>query len=260
MRYLLIFLLLGTTLCSCAQGCQPLQPQTDTILVNLGDRPVKLLKSTYGAPQGYTFLQLHDNEATGEEAAIQYLQRYGGVLLTIENNGERNMSFTLNGQTFTFDPNRIFTPGGLQATIQKFGTSTPEAIAAVEGLARTLLQHLPDATLIVAVHNNTDEAFSAISYRNDTTYQKDAAALFISDEFDVDDFFLTTEKDIYDCLAGLEYNVVLQDNLQAADDGSLSVYYGRKGVRYVNVEAQHGNLKMQYKMIEDLLNESGKKN
>lgn len=260
LRYLLTMLLFTCSLASCAQRAHLFQPVVDTLSVPLGDTTITLLKSTYNAPRDYLFLQLHDNETAGEEAAIQYLQKNGGVLLSLENGKERNVSFKLAGQSFTFDPNRIFTSVGLQATLERFGGSTPEAIAQVEGLAQTILLYLPDTALIVAIHNNTDEAFSALSYRNDTTYQKDAAGLFISDEWDVDDFFLTTEKNLFDSLAQLEYNVVLQDNANAADDGSLSVYFGRKGVRYVNVEAEHGMVKMQLRMIEALLNIGRRRN
>ena len=92
------------------------------------------------------FLQLHDNETAGEEAAIQYLQQHGGVLLSLENGKATKCNFNVERQLFTFDPNRIFTPTGLHATLQKFGGgSTPEAFAAVENLARAILmQLLPD--------------------------------------------------------------------------------------------------------------------
>jgi hypothetical protein len=33
------------------------------------------------------------------------------------------------------------------------------------------------------------------------------------------------------------------------DDGSLSVYCGKLGIPYVNVEAQHGHLVRQLKML-----------
>ena len=259
LRYLLTILVVACSLASCAQSSPLYQPQTDTLTVALGDSTITILKHTYDAPRDYLFLQLHDNETAGEEAAIQYLQQHGGVLLSLENNKERNVNFKMGGKSFTFDPNRIFTPVGLEATLQKGGGSTPEAFAEVQKLAASILRQLPDTALIVAIHNNTDAAFSASSYLHDTTYQKDAANLFLSDEWDVDDFFLTTEKALFDSLAQLEYNVVLQDNVGATDDGSLSVYFGKKGVRYVNVEAEHGKVALQFKMIEALLNIRRKK-
>lgn len=219
----------------------------------LGDEKLVFKKSTYSQAKPYTFLQLHDNEATAEEAAMLFLEQQGGVLLSVENGNNRYVTFALNGQTYTFDPNRMFTPEGLQATLQKLGNSSPEAVAAVENLASALLQHLPDTAVIIAVHNNTDSAFSALSYQADTTYQKDAAAVHLNSAHDADDFFLTTDKDIYNALVALNYNTILQDNDTASDDGSLSVYYGKKGIRYVNVEAEHGHGPFQLQMINDLL-------
>jgi D-alanyl-D-alanine dipeptidase len=48
-------------------------------------------------------------------------------------------------------------------------------------------------------------------------------------------------------------NVVLQDNRQVTDDGSLSVYCGKWGIPYVNVEAQHEHLEQQLQMLKVLL-------
>ena len=224
-----------------------------TFLFPLGDSQIVFKKSIYNDSTPYVFLQLHDNEVTAEEAAHQYLQQAGGVLLSIENKGTRNISFTIGSQVYTFDPNRIFTPAGLQATLERLGNSSPEAVAAVKGLADSILQHLPDSSLIIAVHNNTDEAFSIASYQTDTTYLRDAAAVYTNAAHDVDDFFLTTNSTLFQQLAALNYNVVLQDNAGATDDGSLSIYLGKKGLRYVNVEAEHNHGAFQLLMIEALL-------
>jgi hypothetical protein len=47
--------------------------------------------------------------------------------------------------------------------------------------------------------------------------------------------------------------VVLQHNTNAVDDGSLSIFYGRKNKSYVNVEAEHGHLEQQKKMLSVLV-------
>ena len=230
-----------------------IEPQTETLLLPLGDTTLTFTKRTYATPQLFVFLQLHDNEVTAEEAAMKYLQKNNGVLLSIENGGERNVSFSFQGRRYTFDPNRMFTPDGIQATLERLGSSSPEAIAAVDGLAKALLKELSDTLILVALHNNTDAAFSALSYRDDSVYQKDVAAVHIEKGKDEDDFFLTTDAALYKALAAQGYNTVLQDNSAAADDGSLSVYYGKKGVRYVNIEAQHGHRTVQVKMIQALV-------
>jgi hypothetical protein len=50
-------------------------------------------------------------------------------------------------------------------------------------------------------------------------------------------------------LAVGRYHIVLQDNTNVTDDGSLSVFCARGGIDYVNVEAEHGHLVRQLKMM-----------
>ena len=53
-----------------------------------------------------------------------------------------------------------------------------------------------------------------------------------------------------DTLKDENINVVLQDNENCFDDGSLSVYCGKKQIRYANVEAEEGHLREQVFLIE----------
>ena len=251
MQYLLVIFTYVLSLAACPQPKE--KPQVQKLRFPLGDKELVFTKTIYKNGGDTIFLQLHDNEVTAEESALEYIRENGGVLLSIENEGSRNVSFTLQNQSYTFDPNRIFTPVGLQATLERLSKSSPEAIAAVKAFADSILNHLPDSALIIAVHNNTDEAFSITSYVTDTTYLRDAAAVHTNATHDVDDFFLTTDKDFYRQLAALNYNTILQNNEGATDDGSLSVYLGKRGIRYVNVEAEHGHGTFQLQMIKSLL-------
>ena len=98
---------------------------------------------------------------------------------------------------------------------------------------------------MIALHNSSEGQYSALSYEKGAIYASDAADVFIADGTDPDDFFFVTETAVFDAIRGRGYNVVLQDNRRVSDDGSLSVYCGRAGVRYINVEAQHGHLEQQ---------------
>lgn len=251
MQYLFIILAYLLSLSACPQ--QKAKPQVEKLRFPLGDTELVFTKTVYNGGGDTIFLQLHDNEVTAEASALEYIREAGGVLLSIENGGNRNVTFTLQNVAYTFDPNRIFTPTGLQATLERLGGSSPEAVAAVKVFADSILNHLSQAALIMAVHNNTNEAFSISSYVSDTTYQRDAAAVHTNAAQDVDDFFLTTDANLYEQLKTLNYNTVLQNNEGATDDGSLSVYLGKKGVRYVNVEAEHGHNAFQLQMIKSLL-------
>ncbi len=80
-----------------------------------------------------------------------------------------------------------------------------------------------------------------------------AARVHLEPGRDADDFFFVTDPGWFDRLAALGFNVVLQDNTGVTDDGSLSVLAGRLGIPYVNVEAQHGHVKTQRRMLEALV-------
>jgi hypothetical protein len=41
---------------------------------------------------------------------------------------------------------------------------------------------------------------------------------------------------------------------KATDDGSLSIYYGKKNLVYINIETQKGNLDEQVKMLSAVFN------
>jgi len=249
--YLLFLFCYVLSLSACPQ--KQSQPDVQKLFFPVGDKNLVFTKTVYAGTGNAFFLQLHDNEVTAEEAALEYIKQNGGVLLSIENEGNRNVSFTLGNQSYTFDPNRIFTPVGLEATLQRLSKATPEAMAAVTQLADSILKYLPPSALVIAVHNNTNQGFSISSYISDTTYQRDAAAVHTNAAHDVDNFFLTTDKTLYDEVVTKNYNIILQDNVNATDDGSLSVYLGKKGVPYINVEAELGHLQFQLQMITDLL-------
>jgi hypothetical protein len=209
------------------------------------------------------FCNLHDDENTSVEAGFNILRRFGGRLVELQHGGKRDITFRLNGETFAVDPNRIFTTAGVRRILTKLSRrTTMEAEHAVERFARDLLAvySIEQTDVVIALHNSTEGNYSALSYDKGGIFASDAAAVFIKEGSDPDDFFFVTERAVFDALRQHGYNVVLQDNRQVTDDGSLSVYCGRAGVRYINVEAQHGHLEQQIAMIvalRDVLEELG---
>ena len=69
-----------------------------------------------------SFINLHNNEKTSLNAAKQYLNKIGGRLINIENNGERLINFKYNGFNYIFDPNRIYSASGIDTTITILST------------------------------------------------------------------------------------------------------------------------------------------
>lgn len=199
-----------------------------------------------------TFINLHDDENTSVEAATDFLSRYGGSLLQLKHTGKRNFSFMLNGQSFSFDPNRIFTDKGIKATLAKQGVYQDAAANEVRNLADSLLKkYVDNKKLVIALHNNTERGISILSYKRGGFEARNAARVYINDSMNPHDFMLTTERSFFQYIKQRKFNVILQHH-KPADDGSLSVYAAKKKIPYINIEALRGHLEVQIKMLEAL--------
>ena len=209
----------------------------------------------------FVYVNLHDDENTSVEAVQNVLKRSGGRLVELRHTGRRIVEFKLAGTDYRVDPNRIFTTtGGVRHWSDSRDTPTRRrAVARFAGELLTIY-HLDQADAVIALHNNSPDMYSALSYAPGGRYAHDVEDVFIRDGSDPDDFLFVTERVVFDALKRRGYNVVLQDNRRVTDDGSLSVYCGKANVHYVNVEAELGHLKEQTQMILELtsiLNELG---
>ena len=196
-------------------------------------------------------LNLHDDEQTSVDAALDVVRQRGGRVVELQHSGERNVTFRVGGRTYVADPNRMFTPAGRRRTLESLSTATPAAERALAAFADAVLAlYTADRPgVVVTLHNNTDANYSAASYQRGGQYASDAAAVTVHRRSDPDDFFFVTDADLYRRLVAAGFNAVLQDNRAATDDGSLSVWAARQGVPYVNVEAQHGHRARQAEMV-----------
>ena len=239
--------------------------ESTTVEVPLGDDVVAVrvwtapITDALGSPGFETFplnaLNLHDDEDTSVEAARATLRERGGRVVEVVHSGERNVTFRVEGETYTADPNRMFTPSGRRRTLAALSTASPAAEAALEAFADRVLAvyaAVPPA-VVVTLHNNTDGRYSARSYEPGAEYAADAAAVTVHDGADPDDFFFVTDAELYRLLVDAGFNAVLQDNEAATDDGSLSVWAARRGTAYVNVEAEHGHAAEQARMVAALV-------
>jgi hypothetical protein len=249
---LYIFLLCNSATAATAVSQDGFVGREKTLFYSIGHKKIALKITAYGHRKDIVMINLHDNETTGVNAAKSVLEKTGGILLSIENKGERYITFTQRGKTFRFDPNRIFTRSGIRATLMEQNRySTKSTIKSVYGFTRFLLSKVPrHSNVLIALHNNNDDGMSVFTYIRGGDREKDAVAVNSNDIYDADNFFLTTDKRLYQWLQSAGYNTVLQHNKKAKDDGSLSVYYGRKNKRYVNIEAEMGRMNEQKEMIE----------
>ncbi len=226
---------------------------TERIPIPIGESVIDLVVHRSSKP-GLAYLNLHDDENTAVEAAIAVIRTHGGIVYELQHGGERNVTFRLRGDSHTVDPNRIFTRRGIDSTLEQYGIANADARNAVKSFADSLLSavSLRQWDVIVTIHNNTDEGYSARSYAEGGELARDAEHTHLVPDGDPDDFFFVTSHELYETLRDAGANVILQDNVNARDDGSLSILAGREGLPYVNVEAQHGHLEKQRKMLATL--------
>ncbi len=264
MRYsfLTAFYLLFTGLLALSQPVQPdtpaakplYTPSTRIIVHTIGNRTIIIKVLQYGEPNGIYCINMHDNEGTAVQGATPVLEQTGGTLIRVENFSQRVIRFRLNGVMYGFDPNRIFSKIGIEQTMRDNKRINKAALLEIEKFGQKLLSLIPDtARIVVALHNNTNDLFSIKSYTPGGVRQKDAKAVYYNETQDVDDITLTTDSVIYQVMADAGYNAIWQDNTNAKKDGSLSVYYGDYGRRYINIETEHGKVDQYREMFEKLV-------
>jgi hypothetical protein len=201
---------------------------------------------------GIRFIHVHENEKTALQAAYTILEKYGkGCFTTWKALDDRYVTFTINDTLYKFDPNRIFTVKGRRETIDSNGEYSMAADDTVKMVAEFFCRNYIDSNkLIIALHNNTDGGGLTIkSFKKGGPYATDAKKVYINKKKDQDDFFLTTDESIFNYIKNKGCNIILQDNKNANDDGSLSFYAAQKKISYLNIEAQHGHLKQQLEML-----------
>ncbi len=222
-----------------------------TVAVRIGETPVEL-RITERACDGpcWNAINVHDDENTAAEAALDVIARRGGRLVELRHAGTRNLVFRVNGAAFTVDPNRIFTDAGRARTLASLSRDTPAARAAVAAFADTLLAVYGTPDVVVSLHNNTEDNYSAASYQPGGSEANEAETVTLAPGTDADDFVFVTTRPLFDAVAASGVNAILQNNATPTDDGSLSIWAAQAGRPYLNVEAQHGHRAENVRMIE----------
>ena len=224
-----------------------------SVPLNVGDNVFRALVYK-GKPSKTVMINVHDDENTAVEAAKNIVKINGGTLVELKHSGERLIAFSLDGKPYKIDPNRIFTLAGINKTLLEYSQTSAEAEAEVARFAQDLVSRfLTGADVVVALHNNSNNGFSAASYLKGGEFEKDGAQVFINPQRDIDDFFYVTEEKYFNALKARGFNVVLQNDQLVTDDGSLSVYCGRQKITYINVEAELGHQIEQENMLTALI-------
>ncbi len=194
---------------------------------------------------------MHDNENTSAMAGRLLTKKGGGIYYELMHTGKRNISLLFGEDSIHFDPNRIYTDTGIWQQLARNKIMDTLAHQLIADWRDSLLSVLKirERSLVIALHNNTNQNYSFKSYMPNGEYEAEAHAVCKGCVRDKDDFYFVTEYPILDQLCYGQYHVVMQANETMTDDGSLSVYCGRFGIPYVNVEAQHGHLARQISML-----------
>lgn len=194
---------------------------------------------------------MHDNENTSALAGRIISKKKGGEYYELVHNGKRNISFLFGKDSIHIDPNRIYTDAGIWLQLQKNKNSDTLAHQVIAAWRDSLLSVLDinNRSLVIALHNNTNNNYGFKSYTPGEEYEKEAHALYKGRVKDNDDFYFVTDHAIMNKLSEGSYHIILQANETMTDDGSLSVYCGLQGIPYINVEAQHNHFLRQIKML-----------
>ena len=207
------------------------EPERSVTLVPLPAARLEIVAHDYG-PSRWLLCNVHDDENTSVQAAKVFLAKakVGGRLVEFRHTGERNVMFQLGDRRFEFDPNRIYTSAGVAKTLagraeedEALTAEDPEAQKIVEDVGQRFIKavQLKSAQVVIALHNNTEDRYAAWNYLKGQEYEIEAADVHLNAERDTDDFFFVTDRRLFDALAAREFNVVLQNNEAATDDGSL---------------------------------------
>ncbi|MCU0333704.1 MAG: hypothetical protein MUF62_01495 [Chitinophagaceae bacterium] len=213
--------------------------------VKLGNTLIQWLQFCSHPSPGISWVHVHENETTSVAATRALIDSLGkGCLVSW-----RHSPDSLQPQRY--DPNRIYTPEGLKKTLQANGAYSKPGFTAAQRVARQFISKYVDGNrLVVALHNNSDGGGLHIkSYLPGGEYANDAAEVFVNEAEDIDDFFYTTDRRIFDFLKARGFNILLQNNASVTNDGSLSVYCGYQQMAYLNIEAQQGHLQEQKRMM-----------
>ena len=218
--------------------------------LQLGDSLIVVNSKFNNNKKDILFLNIHEDEHTSIEAVEHFSQTTDVNFVYLQHNQTRRIHFSTKTRSYSFDPNRIYTSKGRRATLEPSTTFKFRPNRIAKKLAKEIIELVNQYSIIVTMHNNTDVNYSIKSYLPGEDESQNTADVFISKNWDADDFVYTTSKKYFDYLKKADVNVILQDNVGFVNDGSLSVYCGKHGIPYLNIEAQKGHLKEQIRLVE----------
>ncbi|RYY89435.1 MAG: hypothetical protein EOO15_06235 [Chitinophagaceae bacterium] len=214
----------------------------------LGERLITLNRQATDESVPYIFISLHNNETAIAEAARRSIFAQGGTLLELLNDNQREIEFTLFEKELSVDPNNIFTPKGRNRELSINSKVDAVISRQLNSFSQFILEEIPYDKTIVSVHSNEAGEATVNDYTRNGSRERDAVQVFVNPEQNASDFFVTTDKAIFQQLKDKKFNVVLF-GARSKDDGSLAVYCSRMHRNYVGIETGRGHDAQQEAMI-----------
>ena len=134
-------------------------------------------------------------------------------------------------------------------TLKDGGNYLKRARKAVKKFAQEICKRIDGFSVVIALHNNSDVNYTIKSYLPSGEEAQNTKAIHINPSAIADDFIYTTENDFFEQFKARDINVILQDNKKYVNDGSLSVYCGKRGIPYVNIETEIGHFEAQMTLL-----------
>ncbi|MDF1777342.1 MAG: hypothetical protein P1V13_15005 [Rhizobiaceae bacterium] len=199
-------------------------------------------------PDGPVWFLPHDNESTAFTAAIYAIGRYGGRIISIQNNEDRYLG--------RIDPNRNFgeTAKEIANCRRLKGVPAPE-------FSRFVYHYFSNEPIILAMHNNSDGGGVSVNIKNtkvqglmatDNTISRDPDDLvYVAGS--AEQFASREMQDRIKKLRASGLNLVLEKVDVRNNDCSFSNYAVLRKREYYNIDVQHNHLETQKKMIDALM-------
>jgi hypothetical protein len=191
------------------------------------------------------YIWIHGNEPTARDVLRDHMKNTEGRAFLIEND---NRNVKIAGGNL--DPNRMFSRAGSERNLRTLNPNwtqqqIDEVLDDLDNDRNRFLRRIlpPSGELIVALHNNGP----AYSVKDEIGISNQVA---LNDPEHPDEFMLCSTEADYSVIASSRFNALLQDRPHGPDDGSLSRLCADRRIRYVNIEAAHGNSDGQKRMVQ----------
>lgn len=227
----------------------------------------------------WAFFAPHENENVANQYVSAQIKQKGGVFVILRQQGERLIRLKIDPFTVSIDPNRIFTQAGRRQNILALNPTVREgtyvfhrAMQRSASLAALIQNALGGKGRVwVAIHNNTqgyrgdaNQGIGDVSihYYHEKLAQGAGFLIAVSPaQGDEDDLFFVTQREDFEAMQKEGWNAVLQHpqvvSQASEDDGSLSVFAQKNGIRYINIEAERStdnfgdnHVEIQKRMID----------